>query len=103
MLTYGGSSLTEKIPFPVSLKIIIASLLMLLYDIVLEQIAPVIGMWYWEDSKVPLRNYFAWFVIASVFQTFIRITGVKTRNSIVLLIFIVQVVFFILLVVFIRQ
>ncbi len=100
MLSYASSSITEDIPFSVTLKIIIASFLMLVYDIILEQIAPVLDMWHWDSGVVPIRNYFSWFVIACIFQTFIKIMGINTRNSIVLIIILIQIVFFISLIIF---
>lgn len=100
MLTYAGSSVTEGFSLPVSLKTIIASILILLYDLILEQIAPLVDMWYWENNSVPVRNYIAWFIIALVFQTFIRISGIKTQNSIAWKIILIQVLFFISLIIF---
>jgi putative membrane protein len=101
MLTYTGSSITERTSLPLSLKIIISSLLVLLYDLVLEQIAPALDMWYWE-REVPLQNYVAWFVIAVIFQIFIRVSGIKTRNSIAIKIILIQIIFFISLIVYFK-
>jgi bisanhydrobacterioruberin hydratase len=100
MLSYAGSSLTEGIPIPVSLKIIIASLIMVLYDIILEQAAPLLDMWYWYNNEIPLQNYIAWFLTALVFQSFIKVAGVKTHNTIVHTVILMQVVFLLSLVVF---
>ncbi len=102
MLSYAGSSITERISLPVSLKIFISSLIVLLYDLILEQIAPVLDMWYWEKEVVPLQNYVAWFIIAVVFQTFIRVSGIKTRNPIAFKIILIQILFFISLIVYFK-
>lgn len=102
MLTYSGSSIAERISVPSSMKILIASALILIYDLILEQIAPVVDMWSWKNNIVPVRNYIAWFVIALVFQTFIRIAGIKTRNSIAWKIILIQAIFFLLLIMFFK-
>ncbi len=102
MLTYAGSATTEGITLPVSLKIIISSLIVLFYDLVLEQIAPILDMWYWESDAVPLQNYVAWFIIAVIFQTFIKVSGIKTRNSIAFTLILIQIIFFISLIVFFK-
>jgi bisanhydrobacterioruberin hydratase len=47
MLTYAGSSIAERMSLPVWLKIIISSLLVLIYDIILERVAPAMDMWHW--------------------------------------------------------
>ncbi len=94
MLAYAGSSVTEKIAVSVPVKILAGSLLMLFYDFILEQIAPVLDMWYWENDIVPVQNYVAWFVISLVFQTFIRISGTKTANPVAWIIVLIQLLFF---------
>jgi bisanhydrobacterioruberin hydratase len=94
MLSYGAGSVTEKIAVPVPVKILSGSLLMLFYDIILEQIAPVLDMWYWENDIVPVQNYIAWFIISLIFQTLIRITGIKTANPVAWIIILIQILFF---------
>ncbi len=95
MLTYAGSSITERLSMPDYLKIIIASTIILVYDIILEQVASVLDMWYWKDNVVPFQNYLAWFIIAFLFQSFIRLSKVSTRNSIAVPILLIQTLFFI--------
>jgi putative membrane protein len=102
MLSYAGSSISESFTVPVPMKIIFASLIMLSYDIFLEQVAPFLDMWHWDKNAVPAQNYIAWLIILLVFQTFIRITGIKTQNSVALQIVLIQVVFFISLIVYFK-
>jgi putative membrane protein len=100
MLSYAAATITEKTSFSPPLKIFIASLLMLAYDAVLEQVAPLIDMWHWEDGIIPFQNYAAWFVIALVFQIFLALTGIRPKNSIAWKIVLVQLLFFIALLMF---
>lgn len=100
MLTYASSAITENMPAAVILKIIFASLIMLVYDILLEQVAPVLDMWYWSDGQIPLQNYIAWFIVSVIFQTSIRFAGIKTRNPVAVFIILLQILFFISLIVF---
>jgi bisanhydrobacterioruberin hydratase len=94
MLTYAGSSIAERMSLPVWLKIIISSLLVLIYDIILERIAPAMDMWYWYNNIVPLQNYIAWFMIALLFQILIKASGIHTKNSIAFVIMLSQCIFF---------
>lgn len=106
MLMYAGHSFTEKIKLSGWLSILIASMLILLYDLVLEIIAPALDMWQWENGIVPLQNYIAWFLITFLFQLLLKITKVKTTNSMAILIVLMQVAFFLLLLVlfnFVKQ
>lgn len=100
MLTYAFSSVSERISLPVFLRITVASLLMVLYDIILEQIAPLLDMWHWENGVVPLRNYIAWFLVAFIFQSAIRLAGISTKNSIAFFVVVVQVLFLVSLIIF---
>ena len=102
MLTFASSSIMENRPLPLSLKIIFASLIMLLYDIVLEQIAPRLDMWYWAKGVVPFQNYLAWFVIALLFQSLVKLMGIKTRNSLACTILLCQATFFTALIIYFR-
>jgi len=94
MLMYAGSSFTGQIKLNGWLRILIASFLILLYDIVLEKIAPALDMWHWENGIVPFRNYLAWFLITFLFQGFMKVTKVKTVNSLAIIIVLMQVIFF---------
>ncbi len=99
MLMYTGHSFTEKIKLSEWLSILIVSMLILLYDLVLEKIAPAIDMWQWENGIVPLQNYIAWFLITFLFQLLLKVTRVKTTNSMAFPIVLMQVAFFLLLLV----
>ena len=99
-LCYVSNSVLEKYNIHISLKIIGASLLMLIYDIVLEQVAPLLDFWYWGDNAVPLQNYAAWFVIALVFNSAVKLLKISTKNAMSKIVFITQFLFFLLLYVF---
>lgn len=106
MLMYAGHSFTEKIKLSGWLSILVASMLILLYDLILEKIAPALDMWQWEYGIVPLQNYIAWFLITFLFQLLLQVTKVKTTNSMAFPIVLMQVAFFLLLLVlfnFVKQ
>jgi putative membrane protein len=94
MLMVAGNSVTGQIKLNGWLRILIASFLILLYDIVLEKIAPDLDMWHWENGIVPFRNYLAWFLITFLFQGFMKVTKVRTANSLAFIIVLMQVIFF---------
>jgi bisanhydrobacterioruberin hydratase len=98
-LVYCSAVLVDKLRVHTIFKILFAALLMLLYDIILERIAPTIDMWHWENNIVPLQNYVAWFVIAVLFQCVIK-AGIKIQNQIAGTIFVCQALFFLSLIFF---
>ena len=102
ILVYTTSSLFEKLHIHSLYKILLASACMLAYDIVLEQIAPLTGMWSWHEATVPVRNYMAWFIIAVVFQSVLKLVGIKTENAVSKDLFYSQFIFFLILLLFLH-
>ena len=94
ILVYITASVTWKLKIPGVLKIITASAIMLVYDIILEQLAPVLDMWHWENFRVPLQNYLAWFILALIFHSAIKFLGIQIRNKLALIMLICQSGFF---------
>ena len=70
---------------------------MVLYDVVLEQVAPKMQMWFWEADRVPFRNYLVWFLMALIFHTLLVITGLKLKNPLSKIVFSAQFLFFLIL------
>jgi putative membrane protein len=93
-LVYVSSSLTERINSGKFISTLFPPVLMVVYDLVLEQVAPDLGMWNWNNEVIPLQNYIAWFVVALLFVSVFRLFNVKTSNKIAPLIFILQFLFF---------
>lgn len=102
LLVYATSSVFEKAKMHTIVKIILASIIMLGYDIILEQVAPKMDMWSWNNNVVPYQNYFAWFLLAVLFHSLIKINRINTRNKLGLTILSVQFVFFLILTAFLK-
>jgi len=100
MLVFATSSITDKTRLPVSVKIILASLLMVCYDLFLEQVAGILDMWHWKDNIVPIQNYLAWFLIALILHSLVRISNVKRGFWLAMPILLCQTAFFIILTIF---
>lgn len=102
MLTYLSSSVVEKMKLTATGKICLASLIMLVYDIILEQAAPIIGLWEWEGGKIPLQNYAIWLLLAVMFNSLVKIFRIKTTNPLSAVILYSQLLFFIVVLIFHR-
>jgi bisanhydrobacterioruberin hydratase len=97
LLVYLTASLTEKLNIKPVSKVLLASVIMLGYDVVLEQVAPVLDMWYWQNNEIPLKNYITWFLLALFFHSIVRFFNIKTANKIAPAILICQFIFFVVL------
>jgi len=93
-LVYCTSIIVDQLPVNYIFKIISAALLMIVYDVLLEQTAPLLDMWEFEGGYAPVKNYLSWFIISMIFHLFLRLTGIRFGNRIAPFIFVLQLVFF---------
>ena len=81
-------------------KILFASFLMVLIDLLIEQSAPKLDYWEFTQSPVPLSNYIWWFIFSLCFQ-YIFFKTVKTKEyNLSSNILVIQFLFFGMLAVF---
>ncbi|MFA8435339.1 MAG: carotenoid biosynthesis protein [Marinifilaceae bacterium] len=96
-LTYVSTSILGNLKTQYSIVILTAPLLMLSYDLVLEQVAPKMDMWSWQNNSVPQQNFIAWYLIAFVFVAMLKIFKIDTHNSMSKILFACQFTFLVLL------
>jgi len=97
MLVYAGLVIASRLTTDSYHRMIITAVLMVAYDFVLEPAAISLDMWNW-GGPVPLQNYLAWLVIAFVMAFFAEKSGLVNRdNKIASPLFFVQMLFFIIL------
>jgi uncharacterized membrane protein len=77
-LVYTTSSIFNRKKISPIIRIFLASASMLIYDIVLEQVAPKMDMWSWQGGIIPINNYIVWFTMAVVFHSLFEIF--KNKN-----------------------
>ncbi|HLW09386.1 MAG TPA: carotenoid biosynthesis protein [Fermentimonas sp.] len=77
--------------------IIWPSLLMVGYDVIMEQVAPTMNMWSWKNDIVPLQNYLMWGILALFFHSVRYALNLRDRNQMALPLFVVQTLFFLLI------
>jgi bisanhydrobacterioruberin hydratase len=98
MLVYCSNYIAGKFVEPIYFRAIVAAALMVVYDFALEPVAMRLDMWNWEGGIVPLQNYIAWFFVALLLNYlagYMQLTGGK--NKLALPLFFIQLVFFIVL------
>ncbi len=97
LLIFSCRALTELFLRNRWLRIVTASLLMVIYDIVLEPVAIRLDMWNWYGEHVPMQNYFAWFVVSLALFFILELFVKQVRNKIAPALFIIQIAFFLVL------
>jgi len=71
---------------------LLAALLMVGFDFMMEPVAIHLHFWTWDDTVVPLLNYITWFLVSLGIQ--LLWVNVKTKNNLFDFIWIVQAIFF---------
>lgn len=97
MLSYAFASIVSKIPINRYLKPIGGAGLMVLYDLALEQVAPFLNLWTWENNTIPFKNYFAWFVLSYLYIVLLLKTRTVNKNPVAFTIVMAQWIFFLVL------
>lgn len=80
-------------------KAFIVALGAVFFDYFLEPIAINFGYWSWTNIDVPIRNYAAWFLLAFIFTFLSHIMKVKIVGKTAAYYFLVQLIFFIILII----
>jgi bisanhydrobacterioruberin hydratase len=93
LLVYLTAAITEDKKWHAAVKVIVASLVMLIYDLILEQVAPMLDMWHWHGRQVPLKNYLTWFIFAVIFHAAAKIFHIKMHNKLAPVILVCQMLF----------
>jgi bisanhydrobacterioruberin hydratase len=97
MLVYASLVITSRFIEKRYFRVLVAAVMMVVYDFALEPAAIDLDMWDWGGA-VPMQNYIAWLVISLVLVWFADRTGMVNReNKIAAPLFFVQLGFFILL------
>ena len=98
ILVYGSAAVISAVTTKSILKIVGASVLMVVYDFVLEKAAPLMNMWKFEKGHPPFQNYIVWFIMAVIFHFIVNIFRLNTVNKPARAVFIIQFFFFFVIV-----
>lgn len=97
MLVYASLVIMSKYFENRYFRVLMAAVLMVVYDFALEPSAIAFDMWNW-GGPVPLQNYIAWLVISFILIGFAELTQmVNYKNKIAPVLFYIQFIFFTLL------
>lgn len=100
-LVYASHSIvSQRFRNPV-LKIFTGAGLMVLYDFIIELVAPSMYMWTFSTSYPPAQNFIAWFLASVLFHTIFTFSGINTNNKPARSLFVIQFMFFVILSIFI--
>jgi uncharacterized membrane protein len=99
-LVYATQAIANNITSITTTKIIIGSLLMVMYDLIMEYVAPTMNMWHFTTTYPPISNFVTWFLAAFFFHTFLVTNRINVESNTARSLFWIQMVFFIIIGVF---
>lgn len=73
---------------------LIAALIAVIFDFILEPVAIKLDYWQWSENIIPLQNYAAWFLIAFFSSFLYEQFKIKTDSKISIHYLIIQFIFF---------
>jgi|SaaInlV_125m_DNA_1040241.scaffolds.fasta_scaffold00047_10 uncharacterized membrane protein len=92
-LSLGAKSIVQRFKrLPSQIVYLLAALLMVFVDYLIEPVAINFGYWTWDYDSVPIFNYVCWFLLAYVNQLFL--SKIKSRNNVLEALFLINVLFF---------
>ena len=96
----GSIAISRIMTGNIFLSSIISAFIAFIFDLILEPIAIKLDYWSWSEGIIPIQNYLAWFVIAFIASVFFLKLNLKLRSDISIHYFFIQLVFFIILLIF---
>lgn len=102
LVILGAITISQSFSKNIIVVSILSALFSAMFDYYLEPVAIKLGYWNWENTIVPLQNYFAWFAIAFIFAIVLLKIKSDFNKGIFKEYFIIQFVFFLILNLFMK-
>ena len=97
MLVYCASIIVSQFTDNKYFISFLATILIVVYDMVLEGPAGVMGMWSWDWENIPMMNFLSWFIIAWMLNGALQLAKIKLENPVAGTLFSAQFVCFLFL------
>lgn len=102
IVIYGLYTISDKIiPHSIYLKSLLAGVMAVLFDLILEPMAVRLNYWNWQGASIPIQNYLSWFLISAGVSFIGAKVKIKTDNKLIIHYLFAQYLFFFLLLIFI--
>ena len=72
VLAIGARGCANRITQNTIFQVLCAALFMVGLDYFIEPVAMKYDFWDWSQNKVPLQNYFMWFLVSILMQVFVN-------------------------------
>ena len=97
IVIYTTSALVAEFHISKFLKAVLATLLTVGLDYLIEPIAIQYDFWTWENGNIPVQNYIGWFLTALFLHCIFVYLPFKKVNRVAVALYVCEVVFFVVL------
>ncbi|MGM0581365.1 MAG: carotenoid biosynthesis protein [Bacteroidota bacterium] len=94
LITFCVASIIFPLKLNIIVKILLATILTVLIDFMIEPVAMELNFWNWENNEIPIQNYVGWAIISFLIYCFYAIIKIPLENKIALVLLFWQIVFF---------
>ncbi|MEN9744103.1 MAG: hypothetical protein RLZZ65_1908 [Bacteroidota bacterium] len=94
MLSIISAALIEKLNLKAWLEILIAAVLMVFLDFLMEPVAMKLHFWNWKNQEIPLYNYVCWLAISILIQALYKRWHLNETNKVAIALFFFLTAFF---------
>jgi len=89
-----GAVIFRLSKMPLVVKVLLATVLTVLIDVLIEPVAMKIDFWNWSNNEVPFQNYLGWAVISLLIFSFYALIKIPFKNIVAVVLLIWQILFF---------
>ena len=97
MLVYCSTVIVSSLTSNTYFISFLATVLMVVFDMVMEGPAGILDMWNWDWANIPMQNFLAWFIISWILNGILQFRKIKLHNPLAGTVFAAQFVFFLFL------
>ncbi len=91
---FGAAAIATEMANSTYSRVLLAALLMVVFDIPVEHVSGKMGMWHWQNGFAPIQNYLGWFVFGVILQYILHTLNIQKRNATAIAYFIIAFIFF---------
>tara|TARA_Y100001954_G_C15771655_1_gene584755 strand:- start:862 stop:1482 length:621 start_codon:yes stop_codon:yes gene_type:complete len=94
VLAIGARGCANRITNVTFFQVLYSALFMVGLDLLIEPVAMKYDFWSWSQNKVPIQNYFMWFIVSVFMQILLNKKSMLIPFSLAIVILVSQLIFF---------
>jgi bisanhydrobacterioruberin hydratase len=98
ILTVTSAAVIHRLQFNKHIEAILAAILMVIFDYILEPVAVKLDYWQWTEGQIPIYNFICWLGVSYLLQWIYQLMKLAEVNKVAESLFLMMFIFFTLLI-----